>query len=233
MVSVTDGKGTFTSSASVTPRRSNCASSFTLSESISTPFFSATLCVMTLVQPISDAISVSVGVRPWLVPPRSAGSSMVLFRSRTETSVRECEAHLPSSFMVTTVFAFGATVAISVSSLCASMIPDYPLPHASFRRFRRLPHDEPRRRALLRRAGQRVPETDAQRNRFQQLGIAPGVVPAHRNRARARRHGEHAGVDALLLEMASVHEVVDEECELAHLAAGGEQIAPHLPAFAR
>src|SRR5437660_981179 len=33
-------------------------------ESMSTPFFSATLCAITLVQPISDAISISVGVGP-------------------------------------------------------------------------------------------------------------------------------------------------------------------------
>ncbi|HSA69932.1 MAG TPA: hypothetical protein VLF65_10010 [Burkholderiales bacterium] len=41
---------------------------------MSTPFLRATLCVMTFVQPTSAAISVSVGEKPWLVPPRSSGS---------------------------------------------------------------------------------------------------------------------------------------------------------------
>jgi hypothetical protein len=79
-------------------------------EWMATPFLSATLWVMTLVQPKSDAINVSVGVSPWLVPPRSGGSSIVARTSRTVTSVRECEAQLPLSRIVTTVLCVTVTM---------------------------------------------------------------------------------------------------------------------------
>jgi hypothetical protein len=53
------------------------------------PFFCAILWLMTLVQPTRAATSVSVGVRPRLVPPRSIGSSMRDVNPRMLMSVRE------------------------------------------------------------------------------------------------------------------------------------------------
>ena len=61
-------KGCSTSSSSVTPRRSKSAVSAISIRLISIPIFAAILFEMTLVQPMSEDIMVSVGVRPSFVP---------------------------------------------------------------------------------------------------------------------------------------------------------------------
>ena len=59
---------------------------------------------ITLVQPISAAIAVSVGVKPRLLPPRSPGSSITDSRSRVATSERVWLGQFALSFWVTVVF---------------------------------------------------------------------------------------------------------------------------------
>src|SRR5262245_32340820 len=74
----------------------------------STPCFFAHLWLMTLVQAISAATIVSVGVGPMLVPSRSFGSSMTVLTSRTEISVREWVGQSPRIRCVTVAFSFTA-----------------------------------------------------------------------------------------------------------------------------
>lgn len=44
---------------------------------------------------MSEAISVSVGVKPWLVPPRSSGSSMIIAHRDVGARVRGAAASEP------------------------------------------------------------------------------------------------------------------------------------------
>src|SRR5262249_44209087 len=78
----------------------------------STPCFFAHLWLMTLVQAISAATIVSVGVGPILVPSRSLGSSMTALTSRTEISVREWVGQFPRMRWVTVVFSFTVTMTL-------------------------------------------------------------------------------------------------------------------------
>ena len=75
-----------------------------------TPCFFAHLWLMTLVQAISAATIVSVGVGPMFVPSRSLGSSTTVLTSRTEISVREWVGQLPRIRCVTVVFSFTVTM---------------------------------------------------------------------------------------------------------------------------
>jgi hypothetical protein len=83
------GNGTSISSSNWVPRRSKIDSASIAMALISTPCLFAHLWLMTLVQAINAATSVSVGVGPMFVPSRSLGSSMTVFTLRTEISVRE------------------------------------------------------------------------------------------------------------------------------------------------
>src|SRR5262245_58207513 len=76
----------------------------------STPCLFAHLWLMTLVQAISAATIVSVGVGPMLVPSRSLGSSTTALTSRTEISVREWVGQLPRIRCVTVVFSLTITM---------------------------------------------------------------------------------------------------------------------------
>src|SRR5262249_52834457 len=86
----------------------------------STPCFFAHLWLMTLVQAISAATIVSVGVGPMLVPSRSLGSSMTVLTSRTEISVREWVGQLPRIRCVTVVFSLTVTMTLLLSYQSAS-----------------------------------------------------------------------------------------------------------------
>src|SRR5262249_54562543 len=83
------GNGTSISSSNCVPRRSRVDSALIVMALNSTPCLFAHLWLMTLVQAISAATIVSVGVGPMLVPSRSLGSSTTALTSRTEISVRE------------------------------------------------------------------------------------------------------------------------------------------------
>src|SRR5262249_41134536 len=72
------GNGTSISSSNCVPRRSKVDSALIVMALSSTPCFFAHLWLMTLVQAISAATIVSVGVGPMLVPSRSLGSSMTV-----------------------------------------------------------------------------------------------------------------------------------------------------------
>jgi len=68
---------------------------------------------ITLEQAMSAAISVSVGVGPRLVPPRSTGSSTTDFTSRTDISVRACVGQAPFTLVTTVVFSLMTTISPS------------------------------------------------------------------------------------------------------------------------
>src|SRR5262249_48039168 len=95
------GNGTSISSSNCVRRRSRVDSALIVMALNSTPCFFAHLWLMTSVQAISAATSVSVGVGPMLVPSRSLGSSMTALTSRTEISVREWVRQLPRIRYVT------------------------------------------------------------------------------------------------------------------------------------
>src|SRR5258708_14669358 len=104
------GNCTSTSSSNCAPRRSKVDSASIVMALSSTPCFFAHLWVMTLVQAISAATIVSVGVGPMFVPSRSLGSSTTALTSRTEISVREWVGQLARIRCVTLVFSLTVTM---------------------------------------------------------------------------------------------------------------------------
>src|SRR5215510_8630030 len=109
------GNGTSISSSNCVPRRSSVDSALIVMALSSTPCFFAHLWLMTLVQAISAATIVSVGVGPMLVPSRSLGSSMTVLTSHTEISVREWVRQLSRIRCVTVVFSFTVTMTLLLS----------------------------------------------------------------------------------------------------------------------
>src|SRR5258708_40197203 len=67
----------------------------------------------------------------------------------------------------------------------------------------------------------------ADTNRIKDEFVAFCVVEAHRNRPASRGHHEDAGVETLRIQIAGIHEAMNEERELVDAAARREQGGVH------
>src|SRR5215471_3243063 len=114
---------------------------------------------MTFVHAMREATSVSVGVGPILVPSRSLGSSMTVFTSRVEMSVREYVGQSPWTRWVMIVFSFVTVMTDSSSWVeCDGITKHDPRMHRAF-----LIGGKPRRRCKLHRGRSRSKSVSANR----------------------------------------------------------------------